>query len=99
MASQSLPGWIALQYRTLSSICAAIISGVMPLRLMLGIASKSEQSGIGGTSSNNPFISVLFFTLQLAIIPLFDLVRFPITNLAVLVNVHDDIISVTFFLW
>lgn len=52
MDSQSIPGWIALQYRTLSSIRAEIISGVMPLRLMLGISIKSEQSGIGGTSKS-----------------------------------------------
>lgn len=56
MASQSLPGWIALQYRTLSSIASAIPATVLYLRLMLGIASKSEQSGIGGTSANNSLI-------------------------------------------
>ena len=59
MAITSRPGWIALQYLADSSIASAIPAAVLYLRFMFGIASKSEQSGICGTSANNSLIAHL----------------------------------------
>ena len=56
MVIQFLPGCRICQYLTACIIASAIPAAVLYLRFMLGIASKSVQSGMGGTSANNSLI-------------------------------------------